>query len=85
MALDSGDVAWDTGRYGAGSLTLAGDLLVIMRESGELVLAEASPDAYAPVASAMLLPPVVRAYPAISGGRFFVRNGDTLLAVDLNP
>ncbi len=85
VALDSGDVAWDTGRYGAGSLTLAGDLLVIMRESGELVLAEASPDAYAPVASAMLLPPVVRAYPAISGGRFFVRNGDTLLAVDLNP
>ena len=50
-----------------------------------LVLAEASPDAYAPVASAMLLPPVVRAYPAISGGRFFVRNGDTLLAVGLNP
>ena len=85
VALDSGHVAWDTGRFGAGSVTVAGNLLLIMRESGELVLAEASPDGFAPVLSATLLPPVVRAYPAIAAGRFFVRNGDTLLAVDLNP
>ena len=54
-----------------------------MKESGELVLADASPDGFVPVATAQLLPPTVRAYPAIADGHLFVRNDDTLLAVDL--
>ena len=82
-ALETGDVAWDVPRFGAGSVLLADDLLVVMRESGELLLAEASPDAFAPVARARLLRGTVRAYPALADGRFFVRNGDTLLAVVL--
>ena len=83
VAFDSGEVAWDTGPFGAGSVTVAGELLVILKESGELVLANASSDGFVPVASAQLLPPTVRAYPAIADGHLFVRNGDTLLAVDL--
>jgi len=85
VAFETGRVAWDTGRFGAGSVTLAGDLLVIMRESGELVLADAAPDDFTPVVRAELLPATVRAYPALADGRFFVRNTDTLLAVDLTP
>ena len=84
VALETGEVAWDIDRFGAGSVTLAGDLLVVMRESGELMLAEASPDAFEPVARATLLPATVRALPALAGGRLYVRNEDTLLAVDLN-
>jgi|TARA_B100000686_G_scaffold287118_1_gene312371 outer membrane protein assembly factor BamB len=83
VAFDSGEVVWDTGQFGAGSVTVAGQLLVIMKESGELVLADASPDGFVPVATAQLLPPTVRAYPAIADGHLFVRNDDTLLAVDL--
>lgn len=83
VALETGDVAWDVPRFGAGSVLLAGDLLVVMRESGELVLAEASPEAFTPLARARLLRGTVRAYPALAGGRFYVRNEDTLLAVDL--
>ena len=83
VALESGDVAWDVPRFGAGSVLLAGDLLVVMRESGELLLAEASPAAFAPVARARLLRGTVRAYPALAGGRLYVRNDDTLLAVSL--
>jgi len=83
VAFDSGEVAWDTGPFGAGSVTVAGELLVLMKESGELVLADASPDGFVPVAAAQLLPPTVRAYPAIADGHLFVRNDDTLLAVDL--
>lgn len=83
VALDSGEVAWDAPRFGAGSVLLAGDLLVVMRESGELLLAEAAPEAFTPVARAALLPGTVRAYPALAGGRFYVRNRDTLLAVRL--
>ena len=83
VALATGDVAWEAGRFGAGSVLLAGDLLVLMRESGELMLAEASPEAFTPVARATLLPGTVRAYPALAGGNLYVRNGDTLLAVSL--
>lgn len=83
VALETGEVAWDVPRFGAGSVLLAGDLLVVMRESGELMLAEASPEAFTPVARARLLRGTVRAYPALAGGRFYVRNDDTLLAVGL--
>ena len=83
VVLETGQVAWDVPRFGAGSVLLADDLLVVMRESGELLLAEASPDAFAPVARARLLRGTVRAYPALADGRFFVRNRDTLLAVGL--
>ena len=76
-------MVWDTGPFGSGSVTVAGELLVLMKESGELVLAEASSDGFVPVASAQLLPATVRAYPAIADGHLFVRNNDTLLAVDL--
>jgi hypothetical protein len=74
---------WTVDRFGAGSLLVAGDRLVIVRESGELVLAPASPKAFAPSARAPLLGGVVRAYPALAAGRLYVRNERTLAAFDL--
>lgn len=81
--LRSGAVRWSQDRFGAGTVTLAGGLLVVMRESGELMLAEATPGAFRPLARARILPGVVRAYPALAAGRLYVRNTDTLVAVDL--
>ena len=81
--LESGRVRWTEDRFGAGSVILAGSKLVILRESGELLLAEASPDGFSPIARAQLLPGVVRAYPALADGRVYARNTDTLVAVDL--
>lgn len=81
--LRSGKVLWSTGRFGAGSVTLAGNRLVIMRESGELMLAAASPKSFQQIAKAQILPATVRAYPAIADGVLYVRNDDTLIAVDL--
>ncbi len=81
--LQTGKVLWSTGRFGAGSVTLAGNRLVIVRETGELVLAAASPKSFQQIASAQLLPPTLRAYPALANGVLFVRNDDTLVAVDL--
>jgi hypothetical protein len=74
---------WTVERFGAGSLILAGDRLVIVRESGELVLAPASPTAFAPSARAALLPAVVRAYAALAAGLLYVRNERMLAAFDL--
>jgi outer membrane protein assembly factor BamB len=83
--LQTGKVRWNVDQFRAGSITLAGDRLVIIRESGELVVAAATPDAYRPIAKAQLLPGVVRAFPALSDGFLFVRNEQTLGCFDLRP
>jgi outer membrane protein assembly factor BamB len=79
----TGKVRWNVDGFGAGTVTLAGDKLLLMKESGELVMAAASPAAFRETSSSKILPPVVRAYPAIAGGRMYVRNEKTLAAVSL--
>ena len=83
VEFDTGKVLWSTGRFGAGSVTLAGNRLVILRESGQLVIAATSPASFQQVAAAQILPATVRAYPALADGILYVRNDDTLVAVDL--
>jgi hypothetical protein len=90
VALNTGKVLWSEDRFRAGTVTLAGDKLLIMRETGELVLAAASPQAFKPLARAQILPPTVRANIALSDGFAYVRNGDTrgsdtLVCLDLRP
>ena len=81
--MESGKVLWSTGRFGAGTVTLAGSRLLIVRETGELILAAVSPTAFQPIATAQALPPTVRAYPAIADGLLYIRNDDTLVCLDL--
>jgi len=87
--LDSGKVRWSVDRFHAGTVTLAGDSLLILKETGELLLAPASPDRFQPVAQAQVLAPTVRAHPAIADGYLFARNSDTrsneLVCIDLRP
>jgi outer membrane protein assembly factor BamB len=83
IELATGKVMWNVDGFGAGTLLIAGDQLVITRESGELVLAPASPKAFQPAARAQLIPGIVRAYPALSAGTLFVRNENTLAAFSL--
>lgn len=83
IELATGKVMWSVDGFGAGTLLIAGDELVITRESGELVLAPASPKAFQPSARAQLIPGVVRAYAALADGKLFVRNERTLAAFNL--
>ena len=79
----TGKVRWTQDQFRAGSVTLAGNRLLILRESGELILAAASPASFQPLARAQILPPTVRAYPALADGLLYVRNDNTLLCLDL--
>jgi outer membrane protein assembly factor BamB len=79
----TGKVLWNQDRFLAGTVTLAGDRLIILRERGELVVAAASPDAFRPIARAQILPGTVRAYPALSDGFLYARNENTLICLDL--
>jgi outer membrane protein assembly factor BamB len=83
VELKTGKVQWNVDGFGAGTVTLAGDRLIVVRENGELVLAPASPKEFKPAAHAQLLPAVVRAYPALADGKLYVRNEHTLACFGL--
>jgi len=83
VELATGKVMWNVDGFGAGTLLVAGDTLVITRESGELALAPASPKAFRFNARAQVIKGVVRAYPALANGRYYVRNDHELAAYDL--
>ena len=84
VELRTGKVRWSLDQFRAGSVLIAGDRLVVMREGGELLLlAPASPEAFKPMARAQILQGVTRPYPAIAEGFLYVRNENTLLCLDL--
>ena len=83
VELRTGKVRWSEERFRAGSVTLAGDRLLIVRERGEMILAPASPDGFKPIVRAQVLQGTVRAYPALADGYVYLRNDDTLVCLDL--
>jgi len=83
VEFDTGKVLWSQDQFRAGSIMVAGERLLIMREGGELILAAASPDAFTPLARAQILPATVRAFPALANGLLYVRNETTLICLDL--
>ncbi len=81
--LKSGKSAWSQDRFGAGTVTLAGDKLLILPESGELTLVKASPVKFTVLGKEQILGTGVRAYPALSDKRFFARDRQSLVCVQL--
>ena len=83
--LETGEVAWNEDRFGGGTVILAGDNLLILRERGELILAAATATSFEPLARAQILGGTVRAYPALAAGVLYARNERELVAVELPP
>jgi outer membrane protein assembly factor BamB len=83
VELKTGKVRWSEDDFGAGTVMLAGDRLLLLRESGELVAAPATPNGFHPAAKARLLPGPVRAYPALADGFLYLRNEKTLACFNL--
>ena len=83
IELATGKLKWEQEGFRAGTVTLAGDLLLILAENGELVMAAASPDGFKAFSRAKILDGVVRAYPALADGRLYARNESRLVCVDL--
>jgi outer membrane protein assembly factor BamB len=79
----TGKVRWTRDRFLAGSLILAGERLLILRETGELVLVAASPAGFQQLTRGFILPTPVRPFPALADGRLYARNEKTLICVDL--
>jgi hypothetical protein len=84
IELKTGKVQWNVNRFGAGTVTLVGDKLLLIRENGELMVAFATPKEFRPLSRAQLLPATVRSHPALADGRLYVRNERSLACFDLN-
>ncbi|MBF0245776.1 MAG: PQQ-binding-like beta-propeller repeat protein [Planctomycetes bacterium] len=76
LELATGKELWAKEGFGCGSLILAGDRLIILSESGELVIAAADPSAFKEYARAKVLSGVCWTSPVLAGGRLYVRSGD---------
>lgn len=78
VELKTGKLMWEVPDFGAGSVTLVGSDLMIVKEGGELQWAAADPKAWKPGSKHTLLPGVIRAYPALADEQLCVRNEQTL-------
>ena len=83
VELATGKVRWSEDRFGAGFILVIGGRLLILTERGELIVAPASPDKFAPAARAQILGANLRAHPALADGIFFARDQGQMIAVDL--
>lgn len=80
----TGEVKWTDKATGKGTLILADGKIVALSEKGELIFAEASPEAFKPLGRAQILGGKCWTSPALSNGKLYARNakGD-LVCVDL--
>jgi outer membrane protein assembly factor BamB len=80
----SGEQRWKEGRYGHGQLLVAGDLLVIQAESGQLVLVEATPEAFRELARFQAIDGrKTWNNPALANGHVYLRNHQEMACYDL--
>jgi len=83
VELKSGKVRWSKDAFGAGTILLVKDQLLILTEKGQLLRALATPAEFKPNGQAQVLPYNVRAYPALANGFLYARNKDKLVCLDL--
>jgi outer membrane protein assembly factor BamB len=80
----TGTVKWTEPRVGSGSVTVADNKLIVLSDKGELMVAEASPAAFKPLARAQVLGGKCWTVPVLANGKIYCRNvaGD-LVCVDV--
>jgi outer membrane protein assembly factor BamB len=84
VELRTGKVAWSQDGLNAGTVTLLGDLLLVIRENGEALIVPARPDQFRVQSRQQLLPATIRSYPALAAGRLYIRNESTLACYRLD-
>lgn len=80
---ETGKRTWRGQRYGHGQLLRSDDLLLILGESGELALVEATPEAFRERGNIPALEGKTWNYPALAGGRVYLRNDQEMACYDL--
>jgi outer membrane protein assembly factor BamB len=86
LHLPTGELKWACKDPAFGSLMLAGDKLIVLSEKGALLLGQASPEEFKPLARAKVLSGLCWTPPALADGRLYVRNAKgALLCLEVKP
>ena len=80
-AVDSGEIVWRSRPPGALGISLVGDKLAVIAQSGDLVLADASPEGYREITRIATFERGDYATPTFVDDHFLVRNLERLAAV----
>jgi outer membrane protein assembly factor BamB len=80
VEMRTGKVQWTKADFGCGSMVLAGEDLLVVTESGDLVVIEATPAAYREKARARVLSSPCRAPIALANGVLYARDDRKLVA-----
>ncbi len=84
VEFDTGQVKWTEPSAGLGALMAADGKLIVLSEKGELIIAEATPEKFRPLARAQVLGGKCWTTPVLANGRIYCRNGQgTLVCVDV--
>lgn len=71
--LQTGDAYWSVADFGFGSLIAIDDTLLVLTEDGELITAQADPDAYQEISRKKVLEPTCWTKPTCAHGRILLR------------
>ncbi|MCL4177514.1 MAG: PQQ-binding-like beta-propeller repeat protein [Verrucomicrobia bacterium] len=85
VELATGKVRWEEKGFGPGNMILAGDRLVALGDAGQLVLIEATPEAYRELARAEVLQGKCWSTPVVSGGRIYARSTVEGVCLEVAP
>jgi outer membrane protein assembly factor BamB len=80
----TGEFRWGKRGLGKGSLIVTGDRLIVLGDRGQLVLVEATAEAYRELATAQVMGGKTWTSPAFAGGQLFLRNQEEMVALDLD-
>ena len=81
----TGRETWAERGLGRGSLIYADGDLIVLGERGQLLLVEATPDAYRERARTRVFDARTWTMPSLSEGRLYVRSQSELVALDVRP
>jgi outer membrane protein assembly factor BamB len=81
--LATGEVKWEQPGFGPGHVTLIGNQVLALSDTGELVLFEATPTAYRETARADVLKGKCWTTPVMSGGRVYARSAEEAVCLDV--
>lgn len=86
LDLATGEVKWTGPAVGTGGILAAGNHLLVLSDKGELLLCDASPAGFKPLARAQILDGKCWTNPALNAGRLYARNArGRLVCLELAP